>query len=185
MKATGMVRRIDNLGRMVIPKEIRRTLRIREGDSLAIFVNHEGEVILKKYSPVNEMGDFAKKYTDSIYEAIGHIACITDRDQVIAVSGDPKKKFLNKRIGSGLEDFIQKRKALIITEPDQYSCFTFSTGEEVKCGCTTEVIAPIIVEGYPIGAVIIASRRTNIVFGDLELKSAVTAASFLAKQMEL
>lgn len=80
---------------------------------------------------------------------------------------------------------MESRKALIITEPDRYSCFTCSTGEEVKCGCTTEVIAPIIVEGYPIGAVIIASRRPNIVFGDLELKSAVTAASFLAKQLEL
>ncbi len=87
MKATGIVRRIDDLGRVVIPKEIRRTLRIREGDPLEIFVDREGEVILKKYSPIGELGDFAKEYADSLYEAIGHIACIADRDTIIAVAG--------------------------------------------------------------------------------------------------
>lgn len=77
MKATGIVRRIDDLGRVVIPKEIRRTLRIREGDPLEIFVDRDGEVILKKYSPIGELGDFAKEYTDSLAEATGHIAMNT------------------------------------------------------------------------------------------------------------
>ena len=86
MKATGIVRRIDDLGRVVIPKEIRRTLRIREGDPLEIFVDRDGEVILKKYSPIGELGDFAKEYADSLYEATDHIACISDRDTIIAVA---------------------------------------------------------------------------------------------------
>jgi AbrB family transcriptional regulator, stage V sporulation protein T len=91
LKATGIVRRIDDLGRVVIPKEIRRTLRIREGDPLEIFVDRDGEVILKKYSPIAELGDFAQEYADSLYEAMGHIALIADRDTIIAVAVRPKK----------------------------------------------------------------------------------------------
>ncbi|MDA8145249.1 MAG: AbrB/MazE/SpoVT family DNA-binding domain-containing protein, partial [Thermaerobacter sp.] len=100
MKATGIVRRIDDLGRVVIPKEIRRTLRIREGDPLEIFVDRDGEVILKKYSPIGELGEFAKEYADSLHEAVGHVALIADRDVVIAVSGAPKKEFMNKAVGN-------------------------------------------------------------------------------------
>lgn len=91
MKATGIVRRIDDLGRVVIPKEIRRTMRIREGEPLEIYVDREGEVILKKYSPINELGEFAKEYADSLHEALGHVVCIADRDEIIAVSGGFKK----------------------------------------------------------------------------------------------
>lgn len=184
MKATGIVRRIDDLGRVVIPKEIRRTLRIREGDPLEIFVDREGEVILKKYSPIGELGDFAKEYADSLYEAIGHIACIADRDQVIAVSGGPKKEFLNKRIGPAVEKVMDERKAVLINQPGQNPYCNICAGEEGECKYTAEVIAPIIAEGDPIGAVIIATREANVKFGDLELKLAETAASFLAKQME-
>src|SRR3954470_6978708 len=100
MKATGIVRRIDDLGRVVIPKEIRRTLRIREGDPLEIFVDRDGEVILKKYSPIGELGDFAKEYAESLSETLGHITLITDRDVVIAVAGVSKKEFLEKPIGN-------------------------------------------------------------------------------------
>ena len=85
MKATGIVRRIDDLGRVVIPKEIRRTLRIREGDPLEIFTDNEGQVILKKYSPVGELSSFVKEYADALAKATGHITCIADKDQVIAV----------------------------------------------------------------------------------------------------
>ena len=91
LKATGIVRRIDDLGRVVIPKEIRRTLKIREGDPLEIYVDRGGEVILKKYSPIGELGDFAQEYADSLYESMGHISCIADRDTIIAVAGAPKK----------------------------------------------------------------------------------------------
>ncbi|WP_429158235.1 stage V sporulation protein T [Desulfitispora alkaliphila] len=183
MKATGIVRRIDDLGRVVIPKEIRRTLRIREGDPLEIFVDREGEVILKKYSPIGELGDFAKEYAESLNEAIGHIACIADRDNVIAVSGAPKKEFINKPVGSAVEKVMEERKAILINEPGEHD-YCIDCGGDEGCKFTAEVIAPIIAEGDPIGAVIIATKDENIKMGDMELKLAETAAGFLAKQME-
>jgi AbrB family transcriptional regulator (stage V sporulation protein T) len=186
MKATGIVRRIDDLGRVVIPKEIRRTLRIREGDPLEIFVDREGEVILKKYSPIGELGDFAKEYADSLFEAIGHIACIADRDNIIAVAGAPKKEFLNKAIGPAVEKVMKERKTVLINEPGQdilcKDCTSMESGEE--CQFSSEVIAPIIAEGDPIGAVILCSRDEKIQMSDMEVKLAETAAGFLAKQME-
>ena len=111
MKATGIVRRIDDLGRVVIPKEIRRTLRIREGDPLEIYVDRDGEVILKKYSPVNELGDFAKEYCDSLYESIGHIVLIADRDEIVAVAGTAKKEFLNKGLSTLVEKIMEDRQS--------------------------------------------------------------------------
>ena len=93
MKATGIVRRIDDLGRIVVPKEIRRTLRIREGDALEIFTDREGEIILKKYSPLGEMGNFADQYAESLAQTLGYLVCITDTDQVIAAAGPGKKEF--------------------------------------------------------------------------------------------
>ena len=98
MKATGVVRRIDDLGRVVIPKEIRRTLRIKEGDPLEIFTDKEGEVILKKYSPIGELSEFAAEYAETLTKTTGHIACITDKDTVIAVSGASKKEWLEQGI---------------------------------------------------------------------------------------
>ena len=112
MKATGIVRRIDDLGRVVIPKEIRRTLRIREADPLEIFTDREGEIILKKYSPIGEMSTFAKQYAESLAQVSGHIALITDRDQFIAVSGG-MKNLLSKNISNELEDKIEKRQAVL------------------------------------------------------------------------
>lgn len=186
MKATGIVRRIDDLGRVVIPKEIRRTLRIREGDPLEIFVDREGEVILKKYSPIGELGDFAKEYADSLYEAVGHIALIADRDNIIAVSGAPKKEFLNKPISPAVEKVMEDRKAVLITKPGEHRYCKECLLEDEAEGCkyTAEVIAPIVAAGDPIGAVIITSREPEVAMGDLELKLAETAAGFLAKQME-
>lgn len=181
MKATGIVRRIDDLGRVVIPKEIRRTLRIREGDPLEIFVDREGEVILKKYSPIGELGDFAKEYADSLHEAIGHIACIADRDNIIAVAGAPKKEFLDKPIGSAVEKVMEERKPVLINSPAE-EFFPINVDGETKF--SAEVIAPIIAEGDPIGAVILLSREQGVKMGDMELKLAETAAGFLAKQME-
>lgn len=182
MKATGIVRRIDDLGRLVIPKEIRRTLRIREGDPLEIFVDRDGEVILKKYSPIGELGEFAKEYADSLYESIGQIACIADRDQIIAVSGGSRKEFLNKRIGPTVEKVMEDRKAVLINQSGQESAGILADDGDEQY--STQVIAPIIAEGDPIGAVIILSKEPDIKFGDLEFKLAETAASFLAKQME-
>ncbi len=185
MKATGIVRRIDDLGRVVIPKEIRRTLRIREGDPLEIFVDRDGEVILKKYSPIGELGDFAREYADSLAEATGKIAMIADRDSVIAVSGTPKKEFLNKRVSPAVERMMEDRKPVLISRPgeDRY-CKECLTEDDSGCKFTSEVIAPIIAEGDPIGAVIICTRENGETVGDIELKLAETAAGFLAKQME-
>ena len=112
MRATGIVRRIDELGRVVIPKEIRRTLRIREGDPLEIYTDRDGEVILKKYSPIGEMSAFAKDYTESIFRAMGHIACIVDRDQVVAASGVSKKELSDKPISPDLETAIANRQTV-------------------------------------------------------------------------
>ena len=103
MKATGIVRRIDDLGRVVVPKEIRRTMRIREGDPLEIYTDREGEIILKKYSPIGEMGIFAKQYADTLGQATGHIVCISDRDQVIAAAGTAKKDIIEPRIRRGYD----------------------------------------------------------------------------------
>src|SRR5699024_6738472 len=110
MKATGIVRRIDDLGRVVVPKEIRRTLRIREGDPLEIFVAREGEVILKKYSPIIELSHFAEEYADELYDSIHFRVFICDRDEVIALSGDSKKYYLNKNIRTDIEDAIENRE---------------------------------------------------------------------------
>jgi AbrB family transcriptional regulator (stage V sporulation protein T) len=186
VKATGIVRRIDDLGRVVIPKEIRRTLRIREGDPLEIFVDREGEVILKKYSPIGELGDFAKEYADSLHEAIGHIALIADRDNIIAVAGAPKKEFLNKAIGPGVEKTLEERKVAVINDLKEHPHCKQCPVNEAEGGCkvTAEVIAPIISQGDPIGAVIIMSKDAGVKMGELEVKLAETAAGFLAKQME-
>ena len=114
MKATGIVRRIDDLGRVVIPKEIRRTLRIREGDPLEIFTDRDGEVILKKYSPISELGQFAKEYAETLYETLGTPALISDRDEMIAVSGLSKKDYLNRQLSPDIEEIMTGRK--IVTE---------------------------------------------------------------------
>lgn len=185
MKATGIVRRIDDLGRVVIPKEIRRTLRIREGDPLEIFVDRDGEVILKKYSPIGELGEFAKEYADSLYESVGHIAIIADRDAVIAVSGGPKKDFLNKPVGPQSERAMEERRTILVNRAAEARGQGAVIGDEDdETRFTAWVIAPIIAAGDPIGAVIIGSREPDAQLGDLEVKLAETAAGFLAKQME-
>ena len=116
MKETGIVRRIDDLGRVVIPKEIRRTLRIREGNPLEIFVDREGEVILKKYSPISELSDFAKEYAEALYDSLTSPVLICVRDAVIAVSGGSKKEYLNKRNGEVIEKVMEDRMPVLSKE---------------------------------------------------------------------
>ena len=110
MKATGIVRRIDDLGRVVIPKEIRRTMRIREGDPLEIYTDHDGEVVLKKYSPIGEIATIAKDYTDSLHRTLGHIVCISDRDAIVSASGAPKREMLEKPLST--EEKVNRLMAL-------------------------------------------------------------------------
>lgn len=178
MKATGIVRRIDDLGRVVIPKEIRRTLRIREGDPLEIFVDRDGEVILKKYSPISELGDFAKEYAEALYDSLGHTILITDRDSFIAVAGGSKKEYLNRNIGQVIEKAMEDRQVTIESTEKEIELID-GVDEKVS----SYVIGPIIANGDPIGAVLILSKDGKQV-GDVEQKAAETAASFLARQME-
>jgi AbrB family transcriptional regulator, stage V sporulation protein T len=177
MKATGIVRRIDDLGRVVIPKEIRRTLRIREGDPLEIFVDRDGEVILKKYSPISELSDFAKEYADALYDSLGHTILICDRDAVVAVSGSSKKEYMSKNIGDLIEKCMEERQSALITEENEVA-LTEGVLERVL----SYAICPIVANGDPIGAVLIFSKEK--VLSEVEKKSADTAASFLARQME-
>lgn len=183
MKATGIVRRIDDLGRVVIPKEIRRTLRIREGDPLEIFTDREGGVILKKYSPINELSDFSKEYAESLQQSVGHIVVISDKDNIISVSGTLKKEYLEKRISMELEKTMEDRKVVTLGE-NTTKPIPLYEDEDVDEKYSAMSIAPIILEGDAIGAVIIASKEPGEKFTDLEAKLAETASSFLGKQME-
>ena len=180
MKATGIVRRIDDLGRVVIPKEIRRTLRIREGDPLEIFVDRDGEVILKKYSPIGELGDFAREYAESLSETTKQVALITDRDAVIAVSGVGKKDFMDKRISETVERAMESRQTLLVERDANQPLLA---GEETST-FSSYVIAPIVANGDAIGTVIICSRDDQQPVGQMEQKLAETAAGFLGRQME-
>lgn len=177
MKATGIVRRIDDLGRVVIPKEIRKTLRIREGDPLEIFTAREGEVILKKYSPISELSQFAEEYAETLYETLGTPALISDRDEMIAVSGASKKEYLNRQLAPSLEEIIIGRK-IVMEKLEKSIEWVPGQIEQVKSYC----IAPIIAEGDPIGAVYLFSKVHFL--GDVEERAIETAAHFLAKQME-
>ncbi len=183
MKATGIVRRIDDLGRVVIPKEIRRTLRIREGDPLEIFTDKEGEVILKKYSPIGELGDFAAQYAESLHKTSGHITCIADRDTIIAVSGASKKEFLEKSLSQELERIIEEKTTLVVKSPEDKP-IAITADETGERRYSAQVISPIIAEGDPIGAVILLSTDPNAQMGEVEAKLAQSAAGFLGKQME-
>jgi AbrB family transcriptional regulator (stage V sporulation protein T) len=183
LKATGIVRRIDDLGRVVIPKEIRRTLRIREGDPLEIFVDRDGEVILKKYSPIGELGEFAQEYADSLHESMGHVACVADRDTIIAVAGAPKKEFVNRPLSVAVEKVMETRKSVLINNTSEHQYYQ-EADDMLGARFINEVIAPIISGGDPIGAVVMGSRDPALKMTDMELKLVETAASFLAKQME-
>ncbi|MGJ7923175.1 stage V sporulation protein T [Neobacillus sp. LXY-4] len=177
MKATGIVRRIDDLGRVVIPKEIRRTLRIREGDPLEIFVDRDGEVILKKYSPISELSDFAKEYAEALYDSLGNPVLICDRDTYIAVAGGSKKDYLNKNISDLVERTMEDRNSVLMNQ--QETAALVDGNEETVSAYT---IGPIIANGDPIGAVIILAKEGTL--GEVEQKAVETASSFLARQME-
>lgn len=181
MKATGIVRRIDDLGRVVIPKEIRRTLRIREGDPLEIFTDKDGGIVLKKYSPIGELSTFAKQYAEALSQTTGHTICIVDKEQVIAASGSLKKEIIQKQISKELETAINERENITATKDEKkYIDITHERIDDIN----SEIITPIISEGDAIGAVIFLSKDPKIKLGDTEEKLAQSAAGFLGKQME-
>lgn len=181
MKATGIVRRIDDLGRIVVPKEIRRTLRIREGDPLEIFTDREGEIILKKYSPIGELGQFAGEYAESLSQTTGHLVLITDADHVVAVSGNGKKEFEGKQVSKQLEEAIGERKTILaIKGENSFIPITVDDAGEYS----QQAISTIICEGDAIGAVILCAKEEKGKIGETESKLAAAAAGFLGKQME-
>lgn len=180
MKATGIVRRIDELGRIVVPKEIRRTLRIREGDPLEIFTDKDGEIVLKKYSPIGELSIFAQEYVDATAQILGCPVCVTDRDQIIAVSGAAKKDLLGKPLHKELEEAINDREA-IMAKKGEKKYIQITGDEDVYEG---QIVQTIICEGDAIGAVIILNKDSRNPLTETERKAAVIAANFLGKQME-
>ncbi|MBE6990287.1 MAG: AbrB/MazE/SpoVT family DNA-binding domain-containing protein [Ruminococcaceae bacterium] len=178
MKATGIVRRIDDLGRVVIPKEIRRTMHIREGDPLEIYTTRDGEVIFKKYSMLGALDDFAARFCDTLNRSTAFTAAVTDRDTVIAVAGTGKKELLGKRLSAPLERIMEER-----------SLYSWSGKEPPIPACDgngaflTAVAAPILCQGDVLGLVLFLSAdgRTP---GEAEQKLAQTVASFLGQHME-
>ena len=181
MKATGIVRRIDDLGRIVIPKEIRKTFHIKESDPMEIFINGEGEIILKKYSPMGEMTSFAKQYTDSLAQASGHTAIITDRDTVIAVSGG-LKGCIGKRVSKGLEECMQGREMLLSSKGQLgFFCIT----DEMKEDITDIAVGTILAAGDVAGSVCLVDTKGQAEFGEIEKKLIQTAVGFIGKQLEV
>lgn len=162
MKATGIVRRIDDLGRVVVPKEIRRVLRIREGDPLEIYTSSTGEVILKKYSPISELGQFAGEYAETAAQVLGGTVIVSDTDQIIAASGPSRREYSEKMVDTELDRIIQSKNRYLND---------------------SKIVVPIISQGDPIGSITILPKDSKTL-GESELKAAEIGASFLARQME-
>ena len=162
MKATGIVRRIDDLGRVVVPKEIRRVLRIREGDPLEIYTSTSGEIILKKYSPISDMSQFAGVYAETVSKILGGTIIVSDTDQIIAASGSGKKEYTDKHIDPELDKIIQSKNRVLNDN---------------------KIIIPIVSHGDPIGSITVLPKAGHAL-GDTELKVAEVGATFLGRQME-
>ena len=179
MKATGIVRRVDDLGRIVIPKEIRRTLRIREGDPLEIYTSKEGEVIFKKYSLLGGVEDFAAELCETMSRSTGSVCAVTDRDTIIAVAGGSKRELMGKRITPELEEIMEGRKIYQYSGDER--AIPVSEGLDTL---TAAVAAPILAEGDLLGLVLFISTSPGAVTGESEFKLAQTIAAFLGRHME-
>ena len=158
MKATGIVRRIDDLGRVVIPKEIRRTLRIKEGTPLEIFTDREGEVILKKYSPIGELSIFAKEYAEALTQTTGMVACITDHDQVVAAAGTGSREYAGKEISRQLEEAISARESRCLNGNEKGKISLVEEQREIPY---SQIVQPIICAGDAIGRSQCSSDKSN------------------------
>ncbi len=178
MKATGIVRRIDDLGRIVIPKEIRRSFRIREGDPLEIFTDAEGEVIFKKYSPIGELSNFANQYAEVLHKSGGLPIAIMDNDHVIAASGVSKREILERRITKNLEELMENR-AIHISTPDVPPINAIE-GFNRKAN----VVYPIVYGGDVSGAIALIEDDSKALPSETDIKLVQVAAAFLGKQME-
>jgi AbrB family transcriptional regulator (stage V sporulation protein T) len=179
MKATGIVRRIDDLGRVVIPKEIRRTMHIREGDPLEIFTEKDGELIFKKYSPIGELSDFAAEICDSLRKSTDSIAAVCDRDTVIAISGGARRELLDKPVSQQLSEIMDGRS--LFRHSSGVSNLPVSSADEKYC---LSIAAPVISEGDVMGCVLFVTPRGSAPGTEVEQKLAQTIALFLGRQME-
>lgn len=178
MKATGIVRRIDDLGRVVIPKEIRRTMRIREGDPLEIYTDADGEVIFKKYSPIGELSSLTAQYAEVLSRNTGLSVVITDRDCVIACAGISKKEIIDRRVSQSLESLMEKRENYVCT-PDAERLRAIEGIDK-----DAAVAFPIIGGGDVSGSLVLLVHENGTCPTPTETKLAQVAASFLGKQME-
>ncbi len=180
MKATGIVRRIDDLGRVVIPKEIRRTMRIREGDPLEIYTEKDGEVIFKKYSPMGELGDFSEQICESMYKTAEYPTAVCDRDGIIAAAGTGRKDIIDRHISPELEEIMEGRRAYCAEPGARRVPVT-----DLENSPAAAVAVPILSEGDVLGCVVFLERPDGTRPGDVEMKLAGTVAGFLGKQMEI
>ncbi len=182
MKATGIVRRIDDLGRVVIPKEIRRTMRIREGDPLEIYTDRDGEVIFKKYSPIGELHGFAAEYADTLQKTAGMPIFVCDRDAIICVSGASKREYSERKISHSLEEIIESRALYVRSSGKETIPLTEDGSHYVSCAM------PIISEGDLVGCILSAWQydfpEGEKLADGIESKLIQTAGIFLGKQME-
>ena len=177
MKATGVVRRIDELGRIVIPKEIRRTLKIKEGTPLEIYSGENGELLLKKYSPVVELGEISREVCESIYSATSQNVLITNMENVVAASGSSKSYYIDKSIDSHIEKLINMRKTMLISLSEE-RVNLFVDNPNIKFF----VISPIFANGDVYGSIIIFDDKNNLT--ECEKKISSSFAEYLSKQME-
>ena len=178
MKATGIVRRIDDLGRVVIPKEIRRTLRIREGDPLEIFTDSEGEVIFKKYSPIGEMSGFAEQYAEVLSKVSKRTILISDTDHIIAAAGIPKKEVLERRISSELEEYMEARKPFVYGRNSDKKLYPIENIDR-----DASLMYPIISAGDLAGAVMMISDDKKTPPTESEVKLLQAASAILSRQL--
>ena len=179
MKATGIVRRVDDLGRIVIPKEIRRTLRIREGDPLEIYTEKDGGVIFRKYSPMGDLQDFAAQICDAIGSNTGRIAAVSDRDSIIALAGAPKRELLDKPNSRELEKLMEQRKSYRYATGD-----TMLRATELSDKYHLGVAVPILCQGDLMGCVMLLLDEDTGPLQEADQRLAQTMAGFLGKQME-
>lgn len=180
MKATGIVRRIDDLGRIVIPKEIRKTQRIKESDPIEIYINREGELMLKKYSPIGELSEFAADYAESLAQVTGVLACITDRDMIIAAAGPRKKEYEGKILSDEIESLMDERRSLSISGDES----RISLVSEDGTSYAGEAVSTILCSGDTVGTVILCTEDQDKWHPDIALKLAQAASSFLGRVLE-
>lgn len=179
MKATGIVRRIDDLGRVVIPKEIRRTMRIREGDPLEIYTDNDGEVIFKKYSLIGELAPFASQYAEVLIKGTSLPVVICDRDHCVAVAGISRKEVIERRVTQSLEEIMESRRTYQAEDTAQRKVFPLEGVERAAA-----VIVPIVASGDVSGCVVLLQDESAGTPAEADIKLAQVAAAFLGKQME-